>query len=58
MIPRELTRKGAYLLSYIDDFGGVATDQAKVVTHVKRLQDLLTRLGLQKAATRPPLLLK
>ena len=32
MIPREMTRKGAHLLSYIDDFGGVAADQTKVVT--------------------------
>ena len=32
-ITRELNRKGAAIPSYIDDFGGVAMDQATAATH-------------------------
>ena len=49
MITRELTRQGPFLLSYIDDFGGVATDKVTTAPHFKKLQDLLALLGLQEA---------
>ena len=47
MLIRELTRPGAHVLSYIDDFGGVAADKATAATHFKKLQDILAHLGLQ-----------
>ena len=37
------------VLSYINDFGGVAQTQATAGTHFKHLQHLLARLGLQEA---------
>ena len=49
-ITRELNRKGAVVLSYIDDFGGVATDQATAATHFNNLRTLLAKLGLQEVA--------
>ena len=50
IITRELNRKGAAILSYIDDFGGIAMDQATANTHFNNLRDLLARLDLQEAA--------
>ena len=50
IITRELNRKGLAILSYIDDFGGIAMDQATAATHFNNLSNILARLGLQEAA--------
>ena len=49
-ITRELNSKGATVISYIDDFGGVTTDQATAATHFTNLGSLLATLGLHEAA--------
>ena len=46
LITRELNRQGAAVLSYIDDFGGVATDHATAATHFNNLRSPLAKLGL------------
>ena len=46
----ELNSKEATVLIYIDDFGGVATDQATAAIHFTNLRSLLAKLGLQEAA--------
>ena len=50
LITRELNRKGAAVLSYINNFGGIAMDQATAVTHFNNLKALLARPGLQEVA--------
>ena len=47
---RELNMKGAAILSYIDNFGGIAMDQATPATHFNNQRALLARLGLQEEA--------
>ena len=44
--------KGATVLSYIDNFGGIATDQATAATHLTNLRTLLAKLGLQEVANK------
>ena len=46
VITRELNRKGAAVLSYIDDFRVVATGQATATTHFNTLRTLLAMLDL------------
>ena len=46
----ELNRKGAMVLSYIDDFVAVATHQAMAATHFTNLRTLPAMLGLQEVA--------
>ena len=50
LITSELNRKGAAVLSYIDNFGGVATDQATSATHFNNFRTILARVGLHEAA--------
>ena len=50
LITRELSSMGATVLSYVDDFGGIVTDQATAATHFTNLMSLLAKLGLQEAA--------
>ena len=50
LITRALNRKGASVLSYIDDFGDIAMDQAAAGTHFNNHRALLARLGLHRAA--------
>ena len=49
-IAREINSQGATVLSYIDRFGGVATDQAPAATHFTNLRTLQAKLGLQGVA--------
>ena len=46
LITRELNSQVATVLSYIDDFRGVATDQTTAATHFTNLRSLLANLGL------------
>ena len=46
LITGELDRKGSAILSYTDDFGGVATDKATAATHFNNLRDPLVKVGL------------
>ena len=48
LITQELARQGSTVLSYIDNFGGIAQTQLTAATHSEHLQDLLARLGLQE----------
>ena len=45
LITREFNRKGAAVLSYIDGFGGVATDQATADIYFNNLRTLPAILG-------------
>ena len=38
------------VVSYIDGYEGIATDQATAVTHFTNLRTLLAKLGLQEVA--------
>ena len=46
LITRELNSRGVTVLSYINDFGGIATYQATAATHFTILRSLLAKLGL------------
>ena len=48
LITKELNRQGATVVSYIDDFGGVSTDQPTADTHFTNLRSLLAKLGLRE----------
>ena len=54
LITRRLTRKEAAILSYIDDFGSIATDQYTAATLFNNRNALLARLGLQEVAHKAP----
>ena len=54
LITRELTRKGAAVLSYIGDFGGVATDQTTAAFHFNNFRTFLAKLGLQEVTHKAP----
>ena len=47
LITRDLNSQGVTILSYIDDFRGIAIDQATAVTHFN-LRSLLAKLGLRE----------
>ena len=49
LIKRELNSWGVTVLSYIDYFGAVATDQATAAIHFTNLRSLLAKLGLREA---------
>ena len=50
LIVRHLTSQGSKLLSYIDDFGGMASTEAEATHHFNSLHTSLRHLGLQEAA--------
>ena len=49
LVTRELNHGGATVLSYINDFGGVPTDQTTAATHFINLRSLLAKVGLWEA---------
>ena len=55
VITRELNKKGTAILTYINDFGVIATDQTTAATHFNNLRTLLARMGLQEVAHKAPL---
>ena len=49
LITRELNSRGVTVLSCIDNFRGMTTDQATSVTHLTSLRSLLAKLRLREA---------